>query len=155
VPFLLFLLGDSIEQVAETTGTPADVMYLTAIKYCWPQKRDELAKMGQANLIAQLQKHTLNKILVATSMVIDKQLKDVISGKLPAEKCSLIPRNIHGLGALMEMITAANQEPPAPQPPAQTTVVQATNVQINQQAALPEKPDRMTSLKALAGESDE
>ena len=131
-PFLLFVLGDSVEEVANKTGTPKDVMYLTYLKYNWEEKRAELNKQGQVAVISALQKQAINYLLVATNLSITRQVAQVMSGALPAEKCSLIPRSLHGLKLLLELAKEVNQIN-QPQNTNTTNVIHANNVQVNQQ----------------------
>lgn len=131
-PFLLYVLGDSVEQVAQKTGIPVDVVYLTAISYHWSEKREELARKGNVQLITALQKDLINNLLVATQASIIRQVGEVMSGRLPPEKCSLIPRSLHGLKTLMEMVTQINQLVASNETNKPQTVIQAQNVQVNQ-----------------------
>lgn len=141
-PFLLFALGDSIDEVAAKTGIPVDVVYLTAISYRWMEKREELARKGNVQLIMALQRQLVNNLLVATQASVLKQVGEVMSGKLAPEKCSLIPRSLHGLKALMEMVSDINNLVAANEAaPNNTTVIHAVGqVQVNQ-GVLPPVPE--------------
>lgn len=152
-PFLLFVLGDSVEEVASKTGTPKDVMYLTYLKYNWEEKRDELNKHGQVAVISALQKQAINYLLVATNLSITRQVAQVMSGALPPEKCPLIPRSLHGLKLLLELAKEVNNMSPE-KAPNTTNVIHAQNVQVNQQLpaateAEQSPEDRLASLLAV------
>lgn len=138
-PFLLFVLGDSVEEIAIKTGTPRDVMYLTYLKYNWEEKRTELQKSGQVSVISALQKQMVNYLLLATNTTISKQVAQVMSGALAPEKCPLIPRSLHGLKLLLELVKEVNQVN-QPQTTNTTNVIHAQNVQVNQQLPAAKEP---------------
>lgn len=154
-PFLLFVLGDSVEDVANKTGTPKDVMYLTYLKYNWEGKRAELNKQGQVAVISALQKQAINYLLVATNVSITRQVALVMSGALPAEKCSLIPRSLHGLKLLLELAKEVNNMP-CDKAGSTTNVIHAQNVQVNQQIPAAKEPviDLEDKLDALVRAKD-
>jgi len=152
---LLFLTGESLDAIAERTSTPKDVVYLTAIKHNWSIKKEKVDKMGGSDTVLHaLRKQLLNNILIATTKASLKDVGDVMSGRLPASKMPLIPRSLHALNSLFQMIDDASK--PLETPPAQNNVIHAENVQINQQIAAPEvKEDKIKVLRRLAGERDE
>jgi len=155
-PFLLYVLGDDIEDIAQKTGTPVDVMYLTCLTYRWQEKRDELSKKGNTVVINALQKSIVNHLLAATQLSVMNQVGKVMSGEIDASECSLIPKNIKSLKELMELVTAVNDLVSASeQKDKPVTVVNAQNVQI-QNFAEEKKQEisREEMLRALAGESD-
>jgi hypothetical protein len=55
------------------------------------------------DFIKNIQKDLANTILIVTKIAMEKQLADVLSGKLKPNQCRLIPNNIHSLQKLMEI----------------------------------------------------
>jgi hypothetical protein len=151
-PFLLYVIGDTIEEVATKTGIPVDVVYLTAIAFRWEEKRAALAKQGNVAVVTALQKQLVNNLLIATQASILRQVGEVMSGRLPPEKCSLIPRSLQGLKTLLEMVKEVNTMVSAGDTKTSTNVIHAENVQINQTVAPEEPKDQMALLKKMAGE---
>jgi hypothetical protein len=153
-PFFLFVLGDSIEEVAVKSGTPKDVMYLTYLAYNWEGRRTELLRQGSTQMIATLQKQLVNNLLVATTKCVMKQVTDIMSGSGDPEKCPMVPRSLSGLRTLMDMVIMANKlvaPEDAPSKPG-TTVINANNVQVNQGVEAEPAKSKTDILKALAGE---
>lgn len=155
-PFLLFVLGDSLDDISSKCGIPKDIVFLTYLKYNWEDKRVELSKQGNVSVISALKKRTLNYLMLATSSVIDKQVAQVLSGALPAEKCPLIPRSLHAYKLLSELHDEVNKEPVVQQP-STTNVIHAQNVQVNQQLPAAKEPevDKLHAMKLMAGEKDD
>lgn len=157
-PFLLYLLGDDVETVALKTSYPKDTIQITCQQYNWQAKRDVLLTSETGNtLIKDVEKSLLDNILMATYVAAMKQVGEVMTGKLDAAKCSLIPTSMQGLQRLLEMVEKANGLVATNQkaPEAGTTVVHADNVQINQGVAPPAKNEpfekkRTTILQMLA-----
>lgn len=136
-PFMLFLCGDSLETISLKTNLPKDIIILTAIQYKWDEKANTLQK-GMTELGTQtLQKEMAKSMLVATYIAVQKQLGDVISGRVSPAECPLIPKNIQSLEKLMTMISNITA-PPEAKPG--TTNVSAQNVQIVQNA-IPASPE--------------
>jgi hypothetical protein len=133
-PFLLWCCGDSLDAISAKMNLPMDVIVATAIQYKWAEKSRILHRDKAGIVPADLQKELVNTILVATVMSMQRQLGDVIAGRIDASECALIPSSPQALQKLMEMISALNGSAPAPveQP---RTVIHATNVQVNQGVA--------------------
>jgi hypothetical protein len=152
-PFLLYCCGDDLEKVALKTNYPVEVILLTAIQYRWNSKAGLLQKtLGDANLL-DIQKDMAKMLLIATHTSIQKELGDVIAGRLDPDKSSLIPKTIKGLNELMTMvngITDKINDLNNPQQPQAAITVQATNVQINQGSPEPKK-SKLDRLKELEG----
>lgn len=133
---LLFLTGESLDAIAERTSTPKDVIYLTAISHNWSVKKAKVDQMGGSeSVLHALRKQLLNNILIATTKASLKDVGDVMAGKTPASKMPLIPRSLHALNSLFQMIDDANKPPESAT--AQNNVIHAENVQINNQVTAP------------------
>jgi len=144
-PFLLFMIGDSLEDVAIKTGTPKDVIYLTYVKYSWDEKKKRLSANGVDKVIEELNKNMVHHVLVATFKVLTEQIGKVMSGELPHEKCSYIPRSLHGVKQLIEMAEQVNNIVKDADKKPGNTIVQANNVQINQQLEAPKEDVKRVS----------
>jgi len=154
-PFMLFLLGDDLDAIANKTNLPRDIIAVTANHYRWQEKRDALALNQTNTIIRDVERNLLNNILMATFVSALKQVGDVAAGRIDAKDCPLIPNSMQGLQRLLEMVEkangliATNEQPPA----GGTTVVHAENVQINQGTAPPAKDEfdgkRKTLLQTL------
>ena len=133
-PFLFYLMGDDLKTVARKTNLPFDVICLTAIQYNWPEKvtnvRGLIENNNNEDFIKNIQKDLANTILIVTKIAMEKQLADVLSGKLKPNQCRLIPNNIHSLQKLMEIINVLN-ETEAAKTPVNGTSITGKNVQIN------------------------
>jgi hypothetical protein len=150
-PFLLYIIGDSLEDVATKTGTPKDVIYLTYVKYGWAEKKNHLSSSGMDKVIEQLNKNMVHHVLVATFKVLTEQIGKVMSGEMPHEKCSYIPRSLHGVRQLIEMAEQVNNIVKDADKKPGNTIVQANNVQINQQVEAPkEEVKRISREERLA-----
>jgi len=154
--FILYVVCGSLEGVAKQAGIPLDVMFLTAAQYNWKQKRADVLVAGEAALMGQVQKNLVNQLLIATQSTILKQVGDVMSGKIAPEKCPLLPRSLHGLKLLLELVKEVNQVN-QPQTTNTTNVIHAQNVQVNQQLPAAKKPevDKLHAMKLMAGEKDD
>jgi hypothetical protein len=153
-PFLLYCCGDDLEKVALKTNYPIEVILLTAMQYRWNTKASLLQKtLSDANLL-DIQKDMAKMLLIATHTTIQKELGDVIAGRLDPNKSSLIPKTIKGLNELMTMVNGItdkiNDLNNPPQQPQAAITVQATNVQINQGVEQPKKSklDRLKELES-------
>jgi hypothetical protein len=144
-PFMLFLMGDTLETVANKTSYPLDIIYLTAIYYNWPNKVKAIAEMAENSsekdpMTHKVQKDLINSILIATYIAMQKELGDVISGRLEARKCRLIPNNIHSLEKLINMASTLSN--PAQQATVnQGTIIQGQNIQVIQEEKKKPKPE--------------
>lgn len=153
-PFLLYCCGDDLEKISLRTSYPIEVILLTAMQYKWNTKASLLQKTMNDSGLLDIQKDMAKMILVATQASIQKQLGDVIAGRLDPDKCQFIPKTIKGLNELMSMINGITDkikdlENP-PQVPQAAITVQATNVQINQGSSEPQKTklDRLRELES-------
>lgn len=129
-PFLLFVTGHTLDDISQKMAIPKDVIYLTYFHFNWEEKKQELAKMGNIAVINGIQKNIVNNLLIATHMAITRQLDDVLSGKLEARKCSIIPQNVHSLKLFLEMVSELNKITEGSEKT--TNIIHAENVQINQ-----------------------
>jgi hypothetical protein len=165
--FLLYAMGDSIDEITDSTGYPKDIILVTAMRYDWPTRRKKMRLTTPEDTATDISKKIVNGIQMATWLAVKEQIADVVSGRKRPSQCSLIPKNIHGLQKLMEMITVMNNPAVASIRPG-GTVVQAENVQINHNHNLPaaeipkemieltdkEKEDRAAKWAILRGKSE-
>lgn len=154
-PFMLFLLGDSLEAVAEKTQYPRDIILVTAAHYRWDEKKSVLVQTGkESELIKDIEKNLLNMMLLATYKAFSKEIGEVMAGKKNASDCRFIPSSMQGLGKLLEMVEKANKlvaldKPPETQQP--QTVVHAQNVQIvNNNGEMSQEEKRRLYLQKMA-----
>ena len=126
-PFMLFCCGESLEEISVKTNVPMPILLVTAMQYNWADKSAILRQDP-----ADIQKSLTNSMLVATWMAAKEQLAGVLSGKIKASDCSLIPKNPAGVEKLMQMVNAVNGIQAAPTTPSAPISVTANNVQINQ-----------------------
>ncbi|MEM4379364.1 MAG: hypothetical protein QXL01_01575 [Thermoplasmatales archaeon] len=135
--FLLYAMGESLDSIAEQTNIPKDIIALTAVTYDWETKCLEIKKYRNGDKIGEMQKDLVNTLLAATYVTIKRELALVIAGKKDPYEVLLIPKKIEGLEKLMNMVAEINSPgATAAKNTAQKaggTVVQAQNVQINQQ----------------------
>ena len=137
-PFMLYCCGDDLDAIALKTNFPKEILYVTAVHYDWTKKSEGLRDGTQAFNPLNIQKDLAHSLLVATSLAVKEQLKDVLSGRKSASQCPLIPKNMQSLEKLMTLITALNTAPEASAGKG-GTVVHAQNVQINQSGQSQEK----------------
>lgn len=137
-PFILFVLGDSIEEVSQKMNIPVDVLYLTAITYHWKEKKTKLMEKGESQLIALLQKKLVNQLLVATQASIAKQVGEILAGRMSPDKCPLIPKNLNGLKLFMEIVSEINNLTTDNTSNSSKNVINAQNVQIVQPLSPPD-----------------
>ncbi len=107
-PFLLFLLGETLEQISEKTNYPKETLALTARKYNWISRKTAFAG-EQETVVSQIQKNIVNTLLVASSIAIQKELAMVISGEIDATQCKFIPKNVSGLRQLIDLSNIVNR----------------------------------------------
>lgn len=103
-PFLLYYVGSSFEEVALKTGYPVDLIYMTAMRYEWIKKSETLRRDSILSGMDLVKEDLLQSLLIATQVVVQKELADVIAGRKDAKDCALLPKNINGLKQLVEMI---------------------------------------------------
>ena len=133
--FVLFVMGKSVEEISVMTGTPKDVMTLTYLKYRWAEKKNTLMSAGIDKLLDGMMKNIANLMLAATNKHLNEQVIGVMSGQIPYEKCTFLPRSGHGVQQLMDMVRNVNRMDAEVNGKSGNTIVQAQNVQINQQPA--------------------
>lgn len=160
-PFMIYLLGDSIDQVAEKTGYPKDIILVTAAHYRWVEKKDALVQTGkESELVRDMEKNLLNMMLMATYKVFSQEIGEVMSGKRKPSDCRFLPSSMQGLGKLLEMVEKANKlvavDKPVESQPQASTVVHAHNVQIvqNNGEISAEEKRRLFLQKMAQGSSD-
>lgn len=105
-PFLFYSCGDDLTTIALKTNYPLEVIQLTALKYRWPIKAKELANEAGKIGLEGIQLDIAKSLLIATNILMQRQLADVIAGRAKASECPLLPKNIHGLEKLMNIITS-------------------------------------------------
>jgi len=156
--FLLYLMGDSLEEIATKTGTPKDVILLTFIKYQWSAKKDIVLAAGMEKVVENINKDLANSLLIATHKVVKDQIAQVLSGKIAPEKCTYIPKSLNGLQQLIEMTSKVNNLIQDGEKKQGNTIVQAQSVQINQsigsEIAETKRISREERLARLAKEKD-
>lgn len=141
-PFLLYIMGDSLDTIATKTSYPVDIIRITAIYYRWPDKAKAITDMAVDNgeqgdpAMKKVQKDLVNQILIATYMSMQKELGDVIAGRKKARQCRLIPNNVHSLEKLITMADTLNSPPE--QKIKTDTLIQGQNVQVIQDKRPPE-----------------
>ena len=150
-PFLLYCTGTDFETIATRCSYPLDVVLLTAMHYRWNEKIDKLGLRSVENAPNAIQKDLANSLLVATYVAMQKQLGDVIAGRMKPEKCALIPKNAYALEKLMALVTDINN-PTSKTPGEGGIAVNAQNVQINQGVVPMNDEDRAKKRKALLAE---
>lgn len=135
--FVLFVMGKSVEEIAIMTGTPKDVMTLTYLKYRWAEKKTTLMAAGIDKLLEGMMKNMANLMLSATNKYLTEQVIGVMSGQIPFEKCTFLPRSPHGVQQLMDMVRNVNKMDAAVNGNSGNTIIQANQVQVNQQIEAP------------------
>lgn len=124
-PFLFYCFGDSIEEICKKTSYPKDIILVTAMYYNWPEK----AKQIDVD-IEDLQKKIAEMTLMGTYLQVQKEIAEVLSGKKDPKTAAFLPKNIHGLEKLMNLVDSIKEKPAAA-----PTTINAQNVQINNQYA--------------------
>jgi hypothetical protein len=125
-PFLLFLMGDSIEQISDKTKYPKEVIAVTARHYGWVEKREAFVKQGR-NVPNEIQRHLVNTILATTYMAIQQEMALVLRGERDPSQTKFIPKSINALQSLIQMVNTVNQiEAKSPSMP-----IKGENIQVN------------------------
>ena len=106
-PFLLYLFGDSVSEIAFKQSIPKDIIEVTAAHYHWEEKRQAFAGSG-LSLVSELQKKIANTLLVTAYMAMLKDLAEVSAGTKDGKDCLYIPKSIAGLQQLTEFVDKAN-----------------------------------------------
>lgn len=133
-PFMLYCMGDTFEEIALKTNLPEAVVKVTAMKYEWHEK-SRLYRMD----VDEVKKDIAKMVLAATHIAVKKELSDVLSGKLKSS--SLIPKNVASLEKLMDLVDTVHGVVQPAKPKAGGTVIQAQNVQINNNAVEYPEPE--------------
>lgn len=110
-PFLLYFMGASIEEVAAKTSLPVDVILATAMKYDWLGKAQAMRRDSVLSGMELVKENILRTLLVATQVKIEKELADMFAGRPDAKESALLPKNIHGLRQLLDMVNELNPKP--------------------------------------------
>jgi hypothetical protein len=129
-PFLMFLAGDTLDEIAYKQQIPRDVLEVTAVHYDWEKKRQLFGSTG-LSLESVLQKKIAMTLMITAYTQVMKDMADVAAGRKEAKDCLFIPKNTSGLGQLIEFMKLANELalPPDPNKPAQ--VAPTVNVNVN------------------------
>lgn len=148
-PFLLYAMGNDFETIALKSNYPIDVIYLTAMRYDWKNKITLLSKIKDLSP-QEIQRDLANTLLMATWVSIQRELSEVISGKIEANKSKLIPKSTKALNELIDMVNKVNgigEQNPAP------ISVNAQNVQINTHSGNDQEHiDKIELLKRISRE---
>lgn len=148
-PFLLYAMGNDFETIALKSNYPIDVIYLTAMRYDWKNKITLLSKIKDLTP-QEIQRDLANTLLMATWISIQRELGEVISGKIEANRSKLIPKSTKALNELIDMVNKVNgigEQNPAP------ISVNAQNVQINTHSGNDQEHiDKIELLKRISRE---
>lgn len=106
-PFLLFLMGDTIEQIADKTKTPKEVLAVTARQHNWLARKEAFAASGR-NVPGEIQKGLVNMILATTYLAVKDELAMVMKGERDPSQTKFVPKNIAALQTLIEMVNTVN-----------------------------------------------
>lgn len=134
VPFMLYCIGTSFEDIAVRTNIHIKILWATALYYNWPEKRRKIQGEKDFQPEAVLS-DVFNLSLVIIQHGIKDMAKDVLSGKRRASQFPLFPKNLHGFEKLLLTLEKMKQitgDLPPTVGNNSGTVVQANNVQINQ-----------------------
>jgi hypothetical protein len=135
--FYYYMMGNTLEEISNKMKYPLDVVILTALYYQWPAKLKTLGELAVTNepdvdkRMEATKKELVRTLLIATNLVMQRELAEVIAGRKNAKDCALLPKNIHGLEKLVNMLT--------PEKPQAGTVIQGQNVQVINNQQLPQK----------------
>ncbi|CAB5221094.1 hypothetical protein UFOVP244_81 [uncultured Caudovirales phage] len=126
-PFLLYLMGDSIEQISDKTKYPKEIIAVTARHYGWVEKREAFNKQGRS-VPNEIQRHLVNTILATTYMAIQQEMAMVLRGERDPSQTKFIPKSINALQTLIQMVNTVNQiETKNPSMPP----IKGENIQVN------------------------
>jgi hypothetical protein len=109
-PFLLYMTGQDLPGIALRTNYPIDVLLLTAMKYNWIAKAEEMKKSMVDGDLASIKNDIVRMLLVATHTSMQKELSDILSGRSDAKHSQLIPKNIKGLKDLLDMVDSLSDK---------------------------------------------
>lgn len=115
-PFLMFLAGDSLDEIAYKQQIPRDIIEVTAVHYKWEDKKQVFGGSG-LNLSVVLQKKIADTLLITAYTQVLKDMADVSAGRKDAKDCLFIPKSTAALSQLMEFVNAANAAINGPQDP--------------------------------------
>lgn len=104
-PFYLYLIGDSYETVAEKTGWSVDVIAITALRFHWYEKKLSCGLSSDDDGAKQVLKSAMSAVLAATAHVLTEQAKNVMSGKIDASECKIIPKSVKELQMFVQTVS--------------------------------------------------
>jgi hypothetical protein len=107
--FCLYLMGDSYENISEKTGWSLDTVAITALKYRWYEKRGACSVTNESEGAQQVLKGMLSNMLAATAHEISRQTKDIMSGKIDASECKIIPKGVRELQQFVQVVSQVYQ----------------------------------------------
>ena len=104
-PFFLYFLGDSYATVSEKTGWSLDIIGVTAIRNHWYEKKRASSGLDDKDAARNVMKEAASSMLAAVAHTLIAQSRDVLSGKLDASDCKIIPKNMKDLALFMQMVS--------------------------------------------------
>jgi hypothetical protein len=104
-PFFLYFMGDSYSTVSEKTGWGLDVIGVTALRNHWYEKRKITSGLDDKESARKVMKEAASSMLAAVAHTLISQSRDVLSGKLDASECKMIPKNMKDLVLFMQMVS--------------------------------------------------
>lgn len=151
-PFLLFLMGDSLEEIADKTNYPKEILAVTAKQYGWIARKDAFAKEGRS-VPAEIQKNLVNSLLVATYIAVQQELSLVMRGERDPAQTKFVPKNIGALQTLIQMVNTVNNIENKTKAP----TIKGNNVQVNfgpgeAQPSVPQTKEEL--LRAMADQAE-
>lgn len=150
IPFALYFSGDSLDTISRKTNYPKDIILLTAIRYNWPGKAEEL-KVDTSGSLQEIKDDIIRMMLLATQVTMQKGLADVLAGRdTDGKKFGLLPKDINGLQKLLSLIETPKTEDKGSNPNGVQVTGSGNQIQVNIQADNHvgiSKIDRLKSLK--------
>lgn len=129
IPYMLFHTGSSLQEISLKTNYPESIIILTAIRYNWPAKAEEMKKSMTDGDLTSIMADISKMLLIATHASMQKELAAILSGKGDAKHSQLIPKNVKGLKDLFDMITGL--QPKSEQSGGISIPGQGNQIQIN------------------------
>jgi hypothetical protein len=105
-PFMLYLLGNDYQSIAEQSGWPLNVILFTALKNNWFEKKQMLDLDNQKEAARYVIKQAVNSMLATTTAVIMKQMQQIMKGEIDPADCKYIPKDIY---AMEKFLSVAQQ----------------------------------------------
>ena len=103
--FYLYLMGDNYSIISEKTGWAVEIVAVTALKYRWYEKKTACDLVNERDGAKYILKCTMSSMLAACAHEIQKQSKDLMSGKIEASECKFLPKNIKELQSFMMIVS--------------------------------------------------